>query len=345
MLALCLRSPVSQRDMINVPNPYITSFLTFIGTVIGRPSALSSFERDIPWDLVVSFSQSIPRTFDKATVSTAKMINGSPLPEDWCMRGMEWVGRRVYERGFWKCRATFSSNVSRSNQPAVKLQSEQEVLASRQTYTDTQYLEPIEEMRHHQDDSAGSVTHRRWLRVIWALASIAVKVDGLNPHSQGPWGLAIDPKGELRRKMGLWNAKTVAASTQHWRHGLDDLEASGAVHQVNESTLVNDKPFLEDDDPQRQLKALSEAPLITAENHTQREEVMSNTANTMILKGFTILVVDTNILLNSLDRFMRLVTCCQWTVVVPLPGKPSPQSVFQRLEVHEWTLTLVTFAL
>jgi hypothetical protein len=25
-----------------------------------------------------------------------------PLPEDWCMRGMEWVGRRVFERGYWK---------------------------------------------------------------------------------------------------------------------------------------------------------------------------------------------------------------------------------------------------
>ncbi|KAF8142152.1 hypothetical protein EV363DRAFT_1097922, partial [Boletus edulis] len=25
-----------------------------------------------------------------------------PLPEDWCMHGMEWVGREVFERGFWK---------------------------------------------------------------------------------------------------------------------------------------------------------------------------------------------------------------------------------------------------
>jgi protein SMG6 len=25
-----------------------------------------------------------------------------PLSEDWCLRGMEWVGRKVYERGFWK---------------------------------------------------------------------------------------------------------------------------------------------------------------------------------------------------------------------------------------------------
>jgi protein SMG6 len=25
-----------------------------------------------------------------------------PLPEDWCLRGMEWVGRNIFERGFWK---------------------------------------------------------------------------------------------------------------------------------------------------------------------------------------------------------------------------------------------------
>ena len=25
-----------------------------------------------------------------------------PLDEDWCLCGMEWVGRRVFERGYWK---------------------------------------------------------------------------------------------------------------------------------------------------------------------------------------------------------------------------------------------------
>ncbi|KJA17563.1 hypothetical protein HYPSUDRAFT_206155 [Hypholoma sublateritium FD-334 SS-4] len=25
-----------------------------------------------------------------------------PLAEDWCLHGMEWVGHKVYERGFWK---------------------------------------------------------------------------------------------------------------------------------------------------------------------------------------------------------------------------------------------------
>ena len=24
------------------------------------------------------------------------------LPENWCMRRMEWVGRKVFERGYWK---------------------------------------------------------------------------------------------------------------------------------------------------------------------------------------------------------------------------------------------------
>jgi protein SMG6 len=24
-----------------------------------------------------------------------------PLPENWCLHGMEWVGRKVFERGFW----------------------------------------------------------------------------------------------------------------------------------------------------------------------------------------------------------------------------------------------------
>src|SRR5262249_9927759 len=36
-----------------------------------------------------------------------------PLPEDWCLRGMEWVGRKVYERGFWKSAAAEDEKFSR----------------------------------------------------------------------------------------------------------------------------------------------------------------------------------------------------------------------------------------
>lgn len=38
-----------------------------------------------------------------------------PLVEDWCLCGMEWVDRKVYEHGFWKsseeCKAELDSEV------------------------------------------------------------------------------------------------------------------------------------------------------------------------------------------------------------------------------------------
>ena len=37
------------------------------------------------------------------------------------------------------------------------------------------------------------------------------------------------------------------------------------------------------------------------------------------MPGYTVLVVDTNILLSSLAEFAALVECGRWTVVVPLP--------------------------
>ena len=37
-----------------------------------------------------------------ATSPVSKLGSGGPLPEDWCLRGMEWTGRQVYGRGFWR---------------------------------------------------------------------------------------------------------------------------------------------------------------------------------------------------------------------------------------------------
>jgi hypothetical protein len=33
-----------------------------------------------------------------------------PLSEDWCLHGMEWVGRQVFEKGYWKSSGPFASS-------------------------------------------------------------------------------------------------------------------------------------------------------------------------------------------------------------------------------------------
>ncbi|HEV7737459.1 MAG TPA: hypothetical protein VGO47_08840, partial [Chlamydiales bacterium] len=40
-----------------------------------------------------------------------------------------------------------------------------------------------------------------------------------------------------------------------------------------------------------------------------------------VVAGYTVLVVDANILLSSLDMFSVLVDSLKWTIIVPLAGK------------------------
>ncbi|KAF7347164.1 PINc domain-containing protein [Mycena venus] len=92
-------------------NPYTTVVLTFLATVLKHPQMLSAMERRVPWGDLATFFTSIPRhimasqglmeprTSRKRWPSlTAGCV---PLPEDWCLRGMEWV-EKVYQQGFWK---------------------------------------------------------------------------------------------------------------------------------------------------------------------------------------------------------------------------------------------------
>ena len=34
--------------------------------------------------------------------SSEKLPKRSALPEDWCRRGMQWPGRNLFEKGFWR---------------------------------------------------------------------------------------------------------------------------------------------------------------------------------------------------------------------------------------------------
>ncbi|KAJ7593567.1 hypothetical protein C8J56DRAFT_723589, partial [Mycena floridula] len=113
-------------------NPYLTVLLTFLPTVLKSSGAAGSdgqkhsvleliIERWVPWhDLAEFLSTKIPggiwesqnliptssTPFKSRPVEDRRPMlttgTAPPLPEDWCLRGTEWVSRKVYERGFWK---------------------------------------------------------------------------------------------------------------------------------------------------------------------------------------------------------------------------------------------------
>ena len=145
ILKLLLDNPTS-----NLPgsplNPYITVIMTYFTTILKQASVLTLLEKRIPW---MELSRFLSKTFpnrsklDKGAKSgngtpqgpqLSRLVSGAPLPEDWCLRGMEWVGRRVYERGFWKSRTgATSTGASYSGAPppvtGSLLQSEMDVLS------------------------------------------------------------------------------------------------------------------------------------------------------------------------------------------------------------------------
>ncbi|KAK0534669.1 hypothetical protein OC834_001793 [Tilletia horrida] len=109
------------------PNPFITMMLTFLLTIVKQPNALLILERWVPWQALTDLANNgsgsggssgggggsagassdargtgiIPPANALAEIPS-KVTGGMPLPEDWCLRGMSWVSRRVFERGFWK---------------------------------------------------------------------------------------------------------------------------------------------------------------------------------------------------------------------------------------------------
>lgn len=87
-------------------NPYITLMLTFLSQECKTEGYLRKLEKFVPWESLVKIGNSIPasvESIDPRNDATLKIRSDAiPLPEDWCLRGMAWVGRRVYERGFWK---------------------------------------------------------------------------------------------------------------------------------------------------------------------------------------------------------------------------------------------------
>ena len=112
-LAFSMLSQALSRPMRRIPfqrdtlNPYITITLTFVSTVVKSDHWLI-FERVIPWGELAVFLSSVPRSTiklsDEAAGSREPSIitaGCSPLPEDACLRGMAWGGRKIYERGFW----------------------------------------------------------------------------------------------------------------------------------------------------------------------------------------------------------------------------------------------------
>jgi hypothetical protein len=315
--------PFRQQGLYQVLNPYITILLTFLATIFRQPAVGTPLLQHVPWRRLAEFVNKLGIELREET----KMVGPAPLPEDWTMRGMEWVTRRVYERGFWKPKVNIRGSNGGPAIPRVgeRFQSEMDVLlANFDSALD------ITEGVVEDDDGADltdgpvAVNDRRRRRVAWAAGVLAAHVDGFEIQNgkaviTGPLLAAIDEaeaaKAEEQRR------EATRKGTRSSSLDVEDLEPQSEEESDPELGVLRER--------RRHLRDLLKASTGTRPATPAKQPVAvprgpSRTGRRTrsmhhVVPGYTILIFDTNVLLSSLSLFSRIVEGGQWSVVVPLP--------------------------
>ncbi|PVF98027.1 hypothetical protein CPB86DRAFT_705961 [Serendipita vermifera] len=316
MLSFCLRHPLRRSSAFARPtlNPYITALLTFVFTVLKQPGTLAIIERSFPWDDLVNFLSEAPRSMQKELEGRAKLTSGcAPLPEDWCMRGMAWTIRRVYEHGFWTRGAGSSSAIS----------SEMDVLSVDEGIEqDTDGI--IETEERGEETGPKDYTRRRWVRIIRSCVGLLQTVPGfeLGHGETGPeWRLG----DVMRRKAEMWKEeeRIEREEEERRRHRLwedDDLDQDMEVDSDEEEELDDDPVVRALQERRRYLRNLQKgrsSQSMSRPSHRSRLSAPSRAALN-VRPGYSVLVVDTNVLLSALHTIASLIESNRWTILIPL---------------------------
>jgi hypothetical protein len=244
----CLQHPRRMQGMTHVLNPYITLCSTFIATLFRQSHVGNLISTGLPWVQLVDFLNTSPDEIREE----ARLVNGAPLPEDWCIRGMEWVGRRVYERGFWKTKGSGRGSGAMA-QPKLgeRFSSEMDVLlANFDAAVDTNEGVVDEIDGTDLTDGPVAVNQRRWRRVSWAAGVLVKHVEGLE-LVEGK----VVVRGVLADRLAELEAERIAKQSppvvvRHLPGGSDEPAA-----------LETDS---EDDDPDLAVLRVSPSPGISA---------------------------------------------------------------------------------
>ncbi|KAI0078154.1 hypothetical protein K474DRAFT_1706708 [Panus rudis PR-1116 ss-1] len=363
MLSHALRNPTRQASPFaqHMLNPYITIMLTFLATILKDKTSLSVLERSIPWDQLVTFFNSIPRRLlqreqERNEAGGLLLTSGcAPLPEDWCLRGLGWGGKKVYERGFWGKDSNSGPGASVTGTAGggaavVGEERNVELEVLDRSEANVEMMDGIIEDEEDEEDKprvdpVRQTMQGRWVRVARAALKIGKVVNGLvyvppaSKDDKGEWRV----EGVLADKVARWKEEARREKEEEERRmrgtrwsdddSMDvDVDDEDAVMDEDNSEDSEDDP--DDSDEIKALKARrrylrnllqssqsqhpwSDSPR-RARGQTPRKSVSSR-PSLRLLPGYTIFIVDTNILLSSLSMFSSLVESMRWTVIVPLP--------------------------
>ena len=126
-----------------------------------------------------------------------------PLPEDWCLRGMEWVGRKVLERGFWK------SGEEKKAELEVLEMVEGKALTNGTIEDDDGDDAPKTSL-----SGSGGELVSCWVRIIRCGVNIAGAVEGFNwVEGSREWNI----EGKLAKKVTQWKEEDQAEREEEER--------------------------------------------------------------------------------------------------------------------------------
>ncbi|VDC05366.1 unnamed protein product [Peniophora sp. CBMAI 1063] len=305
MLAHAVSHPVPARDGRPAPSAYATILLTFLAVLAKSEAARVLLERYVPWEQIASMLEHAPsRILKLEDGSSERLARRGALPEDWCLRGMGWPGRNLFEKGFWKA----EEGISR----------EMEVLDEREGAELETDEGRVEEEGDEEEEELGT---RRWARAVWAGARLARLVPGFVWRGGKEW--AVD--GVLREKVAAW--------TEEERREREEEEARRSRVRGADPMEVDEDEAIEEDSEDdesapeevRALKARRRylrsllRPSAALSQPSPRRHTRHKGPTLRLSPGYTTLVLDTNVLLAAQERVRALIESQQWTIVVPLP--------------------------
>ncbi|KAG9124580.1 hypothetical protein FRC07_011057 [Ceratobasidium sp. 392] len=303
-------------------NPFLTIALTFLATLVRTPSVRSAIERHVPWAQLAAFSAYIvKRRAAGAEVSAGAkgrlVLNAAgPLPEDWCVRGTEWV-RRVYPHGFWR---------------ANRWSGEGDVLDAA-AVRDGVVEDGDDAENGAEEDGAAVLERGRCARLGAAVGGIVENVEGMRwQEDVASRSKACEIEGALKEKIEKWEREDREeeeererrkkwGSRSRWDMDVDEVEVEEAEPDEDEDDMDEDEEIRALKARRRELRArASQTSPRRKPARPARSQATSTPARTAPrpAPGYTVLVLDTNIFLSALPIVSQLVSSQRWTVVVPL---------------------------
>jgi hypothetical protein len=257
-----------------VVNPYIVLVLTFLGHMAQHSPALRHLERAVPWFRIVDFLNRLPREVDIRIDTTQNKLVGSPLPEDWCIRGMDWSGRNLFGRGFWRSKAP-APNSRRDEMAPPPIEAPSGASATVESEMDALGFDPAhidnfaEDAVGDEDSNAVPASARlalaRWRRVAviasWLARNVAgLDYDAIAAASSASSAPRFSVTGSLEAKCRRWKREDDEAAEAERLSKLSAWQRQGPGDEddLSEDDLSDEDEDIDDDEDEplavRELK-------------------------------------------------------------------------------------------